>query len=61
MDRRRHRRDRFESYLEVSLAGLSEETGRGEDQKDNQVCVHMAKVGDGVINEDGEKRRKELT
>lgn len=58
MDRRRYRRDRFESYLEVSLAGLSEETGRGEDQKDHQVCVHMAKVGDGVINEDGENRRK---
>ena len=32
--------------------------GRGEDQKDHQVCVHMAKVGDGVINEDVENRRK---
>ena len=34
--------------------------GRGEGQKDHQVCVRMAKVGDGIINEDEEKKRKSL-
>lgn len=42
MDRREHGRDRFESYLEVSVAGLVR-MGKGGDQKDHQVCVCMAK------------------
>lgn len=37
---------------------LMRRQGRGEDQKDHQLCVWMAKVGDGIINEDGENRRK---
>ena len=52
MDRREHGRDRFESYLEVSVAGLVR-MGKGGDQKDHQVCVCMAKGGDDVINQDG--------
>lgn len=37
---------------------LMRRQGRGEDQKDHQMCVWMATVGDGIINEDGENRRK---
>lgn len=54
MDSRGHGRDKFENYLEVSLAGLGKEE---KPERPPGVCLHVQGC-DGVINEDGEHRNK---
>lgn len=58
MDRRERGEDRFESHLEVSLAGLDEGMGwRGRPERPTGVRLH-GQGGDGAINQGGEHRRR---